>query len=80
MAALFECRVLILVDPFSPPVRAYNFNAGFCLAQVLGLDPQASLIAGVGTSGFYVRNRRSPSISELADFLREWSKHGHEEF
>lgn len=57
-----------------------NFNAGFCLAQVLGLDPQASLIAGVGTSGFYVRNRRSPSISELADFLREWSKHGHEEF
>ena len=32
-----------------------NFNAGFCLGQLLGLSPQQCLITGTGTSGFYVQ-------------------------
>ena len=50
-----------------------NFNAGFCLGQSLGLSPQDCLITGTGTSGFYVRNMRSPKLSELMDFLELWS-------
>lgn len=51
-----------------------NFNAGFCLGQVLGLSPQECLITGTGTSGFYVRNMRSPKLTELMSFLKLWSE------
>ena len=57
-----------------------NFNAGFCLAQVLGLDPEASLAVGAATSGFYVRNRRSPAGQELPGFLRTWAQNLDTEF
>jgi len=49
-----------------------NFNAGFCLAQCLGLDPLSSLLLGVGTSGFYVRNAVSPCLNGIRDFLQDW--------
>lgn len=49
-----------------------NFNAGFCHAWLCGLSPQECLAAGVGTSGFYVRNGYSPSRQELTDFMRRW--------
>lgn len=46
-----------------------NFNAGFCLGQLAGLDVLQSLCCGNHTSGFYVRNAHSPSLTELAGFL-----------
>jgi len=57
-----------------------NFNAGFCFGQVLGFSTEESLILGKGTSGFYVRNKRSPNKSELASFLRHWADHVGEDF
>lgn len=50
-----------------------NFNAGFCLGQILELTPEQSLITGVATSGFYVRNAKSPTFEELIEFLNDWS-------
>ncbi|MEM6750876.1 MAG: carbohydrate kinase family protein, partial [Planctomycetota bacterium] len=38
-----------------------NFNAGFSHGLVLGLDVAQCLCLGVGTSGFYVREARSPT-------------------
>ncbi|MDR1542064.1 MAG: carbohydrate kinase family protein [Clostridiales bacterium] len=49
-----------------------NFNAGFCLGQALGISPLNSLLLGVSTSGFYVRNAKSPSIDDLLKFLIDW--------
>lgn len=49
-----------------------NFNAGFCLGQALGLDPLSALTLGVSTSGFYVRNAKSPSYDEVIDFIGNW--------
>ena len=49
-----------------------HFNAGFCLGQLLGLDRDQSLLCGVGTSGYYVRNGRGPSAEELAGFMLDW--------
>ena len=46
-----------------------NFNAGFCLGQLAGLGVTESVCCGTHTSGFYVRNAHSPSLTELADFL-----------
>ena len=47
-----------------------HFNAGFCLGKLIGADNEVSLQLGVGTSGYYVRTAKSPSTSELADFLQ----------
>ena len=48
-----------------------HFNAGFCLGRILGLGLAESLQAGVGTSGFYVRSAKSPSVADLVKFLRQ---------
>ncbi len=46
-----------------------HFNAGFCYGQLLGATIAQSLQIGVGTSGFYVRNAKSPSRAELGEFI-----------
>jgi len=45
-----------------------NFNAGFCLGLLAGLPIDQCLCCGTGTSGFYVRNAKSPTLDELAAF------------
>lgn len=49
-----------------------HFNAGFCLGRLLGLDHEGSLLCGVGTSGYYVRNGIGPDATQLAAFMRDW--------
>jgi len=49
-----------------------NFNAGFCLGRALGLTIEEALLTGVATSGFYVRNAKSPCFDELRLFLKKW--------
>ena len=51
-----------------------NLNSGFCLGQALGLDPLSSLTLGVATSGFYVRNAKSPTFDQVIEFIRQWAK------
>lgn len=48
-----------------------NFNAGFVTARLLGLNLEESLCTGTATSGYYVRNAGSPSIAQLAAFVKE---------
>ncbi len=58
-----------------------NFNAGFCLGLLAGLDPQEMLAAGTANSGFYVRNGRSATHKDLVDFLGKWeSRYGDASF
>lgn len=47
-----------------------NFNAGFCFAFALGLSVADALHTGVCTSGFYVRNAKSPTVDELLAFMQ----------
>jgi sugar/nucleoside kinase (ribokinase family) len=49
-----------------------NFNAGFCVGLLAGLEPQEMLAAGVANSGFYVRNGRSAKAKDLPMFLEQW--------
>ena len=49
-----------------------NFNAGYFSALLMGLSPQACLMSGTATSGYYVRNAKSPLHEQLITFLREW--------
>ena len=59
--------------PFLTTGAGDNFNAGFCNALLYKLSPKEMLISGVATSGYYVRKGKSPTISELAAFLKEWN-------
>ncbi|OIO60021.1 MAG: sugar kinase [Verrucomicrobia bacterium CG_4_10_14_3_um_filter_43_23] len=47
------------------------FNAGFMLGQLLQLAPIHCLNLGNGASGYYVRNMRPPTLSELTQFLNQ---------
>lgn len=51
-----------------------NFNAGFCVGLLAGLEPVEMLAAGVANSGFYVRNARSAATKDLVGFLADWDK------
>ena len=51
-----------------------NFNAGYMLGLLLGLNPDQALLTGMGTSGFYVRNAYSPKFEELYTFLVDWAE------
>jgi sugar/nucleoside kinase (ribokinase family) len=47
-----------------------HFNAGFCVGRMLGFDLESSLQVGVATSGYYVRQAKSPTVEQLVKFLR----------
>ena len=49
-----------------------HFNSGFCLGKLLGFSNPECVLTGVSTSGFYVKNAISPSVSNLANFLNNW--------
>lgn len=49
-----------------------NFNAGFCLGLLSGLDMESSMITGMANSGAYVQNGKSCSLADLKDYLKNW--------
>ncbi len=50
-----------------------RFNAGYCIARLLGLESAARLQTGNAASGFFVRHARSANCAELAAFTRDWA-------
>ena len=50
-----------------------HFNAGFCLGRLLGGDLDANVQLGVATSGYYVREAKSPTLAQLIGFVEALS-------
>ena len=50
-----------------------NFNAGFVFGIKTGLNTQDALLMGTATSGYYVRNKKSPNLRQITEFLYSWS-------
>ena len=46
-----------------------RFNAGYCLGLLLHLDARSRLACACAMSGFFVREARSATLLELADFV-----------
>jgi sugar/nucleoside kinase (ribokinase family) len=61
-----------IAEPLITTGAGDHFNAGFCLGKVLGFDDELSLLVGVTTSGYYVRNAQSPRMTDIAEMLRNW--------
>jgi sugar/nucleoside kinase (ribokinase family) len=49
-----------------------NFNAGYCLGQLLGFSLEECMIAGMANSGSYVQNGKSSNIHELINYIQKW--------
>ena len=45
-----------------------NFNAGFCLGLLAELPLDLALCVGTATSGYYVRQAKSPTLDAVAEF------------
>jgi sugar/nucleoside kinase (ribokinase family) len=70
-------EVTTVKGPYIPKPRITtgagdHFNSGFCLGKLLGLTNTEAVLTGVSTSGFYVKNARSPRVEDLAAFLDDW--------
>ena len=51
-----------------------HFNGGFCSALLGGTSLKGALYAGVGVSGWYVRNGGpSPELSHVVELLNDWA-------
>jgi sugar/nucleoside kinase (ribokinase family) len=46
-----------------------RFNAGYCLGLLLKLDARSRLVCANASAGFFVREARSASLPELAQFI-----------
>ncbi len=74
----YENRGIWQDGPYTPNPKLStgagdNFNAGFCYGLLNGLNPDQALLTGVCTSGFYVRQQRSPKTHELKEFIKQFS-------
>ena len=61
-------------DPKLTTGAGDNFNAGFLLGKILGMEDEDSLLLGTANSGFYVRNAGSAGYQELIHFLQLWAE------
>lgn len=67
------------LGPFCPSPKKSTgagdrFNAGYCAGLLLGLESVPRLLLGCASSGFFVRQARSASVAELADFVEAWDR------
>jgi len=49
-----------------------NFNAGYCLGQMLGYDLEECMVTGMANSGAYVQNGQSANIDNLKVYIQNW--------
>lgn len=49
-----------------------HFNAGFVSAKLLGLSDLSALAIAVSTSGYYVRNAKSPTFQDIIKFINSY--------
>jgi hypothetical protein len=56
-----------------------NLNAGFCLGLLSGLPLEQTMLLGMATSGAYVQNGYSPSLSDLISYLEQWAGELHDQ-
>ena len=64
-----KCDTFFCKEPTILTGGGDNFNAGFCFAQLIGLDIFQSLVVSNSVSGYYVKTGISPDADSLVVFL-----------
>ena len=68
-SGIFSCESFFVENPKISTGAGDNFNAGFCVGQLLELDPAHSLVLANAVSSLYVTNGVSPQLSDVIFFL-----------
>lgn len=58
-----------IVSPKISTGAGDNFNAGYCLSTLLGLDTEAALLMANATSHIYMNSGESPGVAELIEYF-----------
>ena len=62
----------VITTPVITTGAGDHFNSGFCLGKLLGFSNDLCLLAGVSTSGYYVKTGHSPDIKDLVGLMCNW--------
>lgn len=62
----------VITTPVITTGAGDHFNSGFCLGKLLGFSNNLCLLAGVSTSGYYVKTGHSPDINDLVGLMCNW--------
>jgi hypothetical protein len=68
---VFTCKSFFIDRPVISTGAGDNFNAGFCVAQLLQADLESSIIFANAVSGYYVKTGISPQLTDVIKFLEE---------
>lgn len=60
---------IFIADPKFSTGAGDNFNAGYCMGKLLGLDTECSLIMANSVSNRYITSGVSPDVAELGDYV-----------
>jgi hypothetical protein len=66
-----KCDTFLCKDPAILTGGGDNFNAGFCIAQLMEFDLYNSLLTANAVSGYYVKTGISPGVDNLVEFLKQ---------
>ena len=68
---VYESQPVYIAEPRFSTGAGDNFNAGYCIATLLGLNAELSLIVANATSNRYITTGISPGIAELNAYFSE---------
>ncbi|MBS1542422.1 MAG: hypothetical protein JST14_02205 [Bacteroidetes bacterium] len=67
-----EMKGRVVSHPMLTTGGGDNFNAGYCLGLIAGVEPAKRLLLGMVASGAYVQNGRSPDLNDLISYTDQW--------
>ena len=71
MNSVYRNEPVFINNPKISTGAGDNFNAGFCIANLLGLDAELSLIMANMVSNIYITTGKSPDLATLSAHIRE---------
>jgi len=70
----FSARSFFINDPAISTGAGDNFNAGFCIANLLKLNPALSVVFANCVAALYIKTGISPELSDVINYLEEMKK------
>ena len=68
---VYESEPVFIADPRFSTGAGDNFNAGYCMGKLLGLDSDLCLILANSTSNRYITTGVSPGVEALGAYISE---------
>lgn len=68
---MYQSDTFVVENPRISTGAGDNFNAGFCIGQLIELEADQSLILANWLAACYMKNGRSPGLPELQSFIND---------